>query len=266
MTQLEISPSLFALLQQQAQASGLSVETWLSHQVESQQAQELAEFHTWFVHLVAHDLRTPLAAIMSSSEILKHYQDRLSATRQAEHLDTIQLQVRMLDHLLDHVMVIQKSEIGALAVVPVVQDLEAVCRAAVEDMNDMVRERPDVQVEVRGEMRPVACDERLLRLALTCLLRNAVQYGPEGVPICLTLTVDSDRAVIQVIDEGMGIPPEEIGRVWELFYRASNVRHTTGQGLGLAVTRRVMDLHGGTLHLDSALDKGTTVTITLPLG
>ena len=72
MTQLEISPGLFAQLEQQAQASGLTVETWLSRQVESQRVQALADFYTWFVHLVAHDLRTPLAAIMSSSEILRH--------------------------------------------------------------------------------------------------------------------------------------------------------------------------------------------------
>lgn len=265
MTQLDIHADLYEKVQAQARLSGQTVEEWLTHQVVSDQSVDLSAFNSWFIRLVAHDLRTPLTAIITSTEILKYYRARLTEERQIEHLNTVQMQVRTLNNLLDNVMVVQKYAAGTLVFDPIPQDLEAVCREAIEETSAIVYQNPNLSFRVDGTLPAVNYDEKLLLLALTDVLINAAEYSTEGASIEVTLAMEGDQAIIRVQDQGLGIPPDEQSRVFDLFYRASNVQSFSGHGLGLAVVQRIIDLHKGGVNIDSVQGQGTTVTIKLPI-
>lgn len=264
MMHLDISSDLYAKIQDQARQTGQSIEEWLTDQVRTDQHPELNQLNTWLMRLVAHDLRTPLAAIITSTEILKYYRERLTEERQTEHLNTVQMQVRALNNLLDNVMVVQKYAAGRLNFDPVPQKLEDLCRDAMEETSGIVYQNTRFDFRADGTLPAVTYDEKLLLLALTNVLINAVEYSAEGAPVEITLANVEDEAVIRVSDQGVGIPEAEQGQVFDLFFRASNVKSFNGHGLGLAVVQRVVDLHKGRVHIDSALGRGTTVTIRLP--
>jgi signal transduction histidine kinase len=263
MTQLELNADLYEKLQARANQSGQTIEEWLNDQ--TSQSDEMDVFNTWFTRLVSHDIRTPLAAIMTSAEILKYYRARLTEERQAEHLDTVQMQVRMLNNLLDNIMIIQKYTAGTLVFDPIPQNLEELCREAVEAVSGVVYQKTNFSLQVDGTLPAVSYDEKLLMLALVDVLMNAVEYSAEGTPVEVTLVISGDQALIRVKDQGIGIPADEQNRVFELFYRASNVQSYNGHGLGLAVAQRIIDLHQGSVSIDSAPGQGTTITIGLPV-
>ncbi len=108
-------------------------------------------------------------------------------------------------------------------------------------------------------------DEKLLRYTLKNLLANALKYSPQGSSVQFDLTCHQNQAVFQIQDQGIGIPSEAIPRLFESFYRASNVGTIQGTGLGLAIAKQCVDLHGGQITVDSCVGAGTTFTVTLPL-
>ena len=109
-------------------------------------------------------------------------------------------------------------------------------------------------------------DEQLLRHILSNVLSNALKYSPQGGIVQFDLTCQAGQAVFRIQDHGLGIPAEDRAHLFETFYRAGNVRTIAGTGLGLAIVKRSVELHGGTIDVDSQVGVGTTVTVTLPLG
>jgi signal transduction histidine kinase len=108
-------------------------------------------------------------------------------------------------------------------------------------------------------------DERLLRHILSNLIGNAIKYSPAGSPVEFEIRTEGRQAICVVRDRGVGIPPEDQERLFHAFHRGANVRDVPGTGLGLTIVKRCVELHGGTLHLESAPGRGTTVTVSLPL-
>jgi signal transduction histidine kinase len=108
-------------------------------------------------------------------------------------------------------------------------------------------------------------DAALLRHILGNLLSNAVKYSPAGSPVELTLRQEEDVAVIVIQDHGIGIPEADQARLYEAFHRASNVGETPGTGLGLLLVKRCVELHHGSIHMQSQEGTGTTFTVRLPL-
>jgi signal transduction histidine kinase len=262
MTQLELSANLAETLQSCAQQSGQSVEEWLTDLLTRHSAQQ--EMRRWSERLITHDLRSPLAAIMTSAEMLQIYHDRLTDARRLEHLRTIQMQVRTLNNLLDNVMVIQKAEARTLNFAPQRQDLVSLCEAAIQDAADMIIRQPVVTFQVEGAPQPVLFDERLLRLALVNVLINAIRFSPDDAGVQMAVVFSPSVVSIMIRDQGAGIPPDEIPRVFELFYRGSNIQSVNGKGLGLYVVRHIVNLHQGRVYLESQLNSGTQVTLELP--
>ncbi len=230
---------------------------------------ELNELRSRFVAMTSHEFRTPLATILSSGEILKHYGDRLPGPEKAEVLDTIAASVQRMMRMLDRVLLIGKAEAQMLEFDPQPLDLEKLCRQMLQEARTLQPDSPcELQLEflARGELG--LHDEKLLRHMLGNLLSNAVKYSPLGGVVRFRVSVDGAQLVFEVSDHGIGIPADEIAHLFESFHRASNVGAIQGTGLGLAIVKNAVDLYRGTIEVSSLFGpggSGTCFTVRLPL-
>ncbi|NEP02963.1 MAG: PAS domain S-box protein [Symploca sp. SIO2E9] len=227
---------------------------------------ELSELRSSFVSLVSHEFRTPLTTILSSSELLQRYNHKLSDEKKFNHHYRIRSAVLLMTQLLDEVLTIGKAEAGQLRCEPALMDLVAFCTEVVESMQIGAKNQQELLLRVIGEPKEVQMDERLLRHILTNLLSNAMKYSPEGKKIQFDLSYDYSEVVFRIKDSGIGIPEEDLRKLFNAFRRASNVGTIQGTGLGLAIVKRCVDLHAGEIFVESEEGLGTTFTVKLPYG
>ncbi len=228
---------------------------------------QLAEMRSQFVSSVSHELKTPLTAIRMFAETLRLGRSRDPKT-QTEYLDTIVNESQRLTRLLNNVLDFSKIEQGKRLYRPASASLYEIVESAARAMEYPLSQqgfRLDVQIE--EGLPKVHVDHDAIEQALLNLLHNAMKYSGESREIGLYLKKKDDHAVIQVIDQGIGIDPQEQKRIFEKFYRIPSPENEriVGTGLGLALVSHIVEAHGGYLELDSALGKGSTFSIYLSL-
>lgn len=226
---------------------------------------ELSEVRARFVSIASHEFRTPLSAIKSSVELLKHYGDRLDPAEKAEMFDTIERYVKRMTEMLDQVLQLGKADAGRMEFTPRPLDLEALLRQVIEEVVPRNAPRHRVELRSEGDLRGLHLDERLLRNITTNLLSNAVKYSPDGGVVTVFAGRDGSGVILRIADQGIGIPVADQERLFESFYRARNVGSISGSGLGLAIVKHAVDLHGGSIGVESGSGRGTAFTVVLPL-
>jgi len=235
----------------------------------ARQAAELANrAKSEFLATMSHELRTPLNAIIGFSEIIDN--QLLGPVGQQQYADyarDINESGRHLLQLINDILDVARLEVGRVVLRE--EDLEpaAIVRACLA----MVRERAESgQVQVRADLPadlPLLWgDERRIKQTLVNVLGNAVKFTPAGGQVVVTAEEDSLGLMIRIADTGIGIAPEDLGKVLAPFGQADSgmARRYEGSGLGLPLSRNLMELHGGALHLDSTLGEGTVVTLRFP--
>jgi signal transduction histidine kinase len=222
-----------------------------------------------FLAAASHDLRNPLGAISASAEILERSAERpggVPPERLRACLGHIRLATRRMATLIDGFLDVARVELGRpleLALedadlVPLVRQVVAECQQTATHLT-IACETPERLV--------ARVDVSRLQRVVANVLGNAVKYSPGGGAVRVALTRDGPAAALSVRDSGIGIPEQELGRVFERFYRASNVAgRIAGTGIGLAGVRQIVHEHGGTIAIESALGAGTHITIRVPLG
>jgi two-component system sensor histidine kinase/response regulator len=234
-----------------------------------QREKELSDLKSRIVSMVSHEYRNPLTAILSSAELLEYYGNQWNEEKKLEHLHRIQAAVQHLSDLVGDMLCISQAEAGKLTFKPAPLDLEAFCMHLVTEAQ--LTAGPQHQIifvchhSPESTLPRAALDEKLLRQILSNLLSNAIKYSPNGGSVRLELTWENDAAIFRISDSGIGIPPADLGKLFNSFSRGSNVGTLPGTGLGLAIVKRCVDLHGGKIALDSEVGAGTAVTVTLPL-
>jgi PAS domain S-box-containing protein len=230
---------------------------------------QLREWRDKFFNTMAHEVRTPLAVISASASMLQGYDDRLSPERRQEQYDKILRQVRRMSELTDDISGILRAKLPSNAFKEEPFDLLQVCQDVVSGTQDYVKAGQTCTFTTEtGASFIVRGDVKLLTRALENIVRNAVKYTPEGGSIRVRLTQDAIRencALIEVEDNGIGIPLKDLPLIFEEFKRASNVGSVEGTGLGLAITKQAIELHGGEVVVTSAVGQGTTFNVRLPL-
>lgn len=226
---------------------------------------ELGQLKSRFISMASHEFRTPLTTIQGSVDLLELYDHKLSPEKKLIHLHRIRSNVQNMAQMLDDVLVIGKAEAGKLEFQPAMLDLEHYCRSLVEEMQLSVGERYNIAFTNVGEYTDAYLDEKLLWHILSNLLSNAIKYSPLGGTINFELACGEQDVVFQIKDTGIGIPPEDQKRLFEPFHRAKNVGKVSGTGLGMAIVKRSVEIHGGQITVVSEVDVGTTFTVTLPL-
>jgi PAS domain S-box-containing protein len=225
---------------------------------------ELSELKSRFVSMTSHEFRTPLATILSATEMLERYSERLPAEEKAELLGLTKVAVKRMSHMLEEVLVIGRADSGRLAFNPQPVNVERLCRDIAEEIAKGTADGQRIVLRARGEERLRMLDEKLARHILGNLLSNAVKFSPPGSIVRFDVSIDPGETVFEVSDQGIGIPPEDHPHLFETFHRGRNVSNISGTGLGLAIVKRCVILHGGTIDFDSHVGQGTRFVVNLP--
>jgi PAS domain S-box-containing protein len=225
---------------------------------------ELSRLKTNFVTLVSHEFRTPLGIIMSAADILKKYFDRLAPERRGEHLQDIQDAIRRMAELIDEVLLLARVEAGKMEYKPVPLDLRAFCLRLRDEMQSSGH-TPAIAVTTKPFTTNATADESLLRHIFINLLSNALKYSQPGGEVVFSIARHANDAIFEVRDRGIGILPEDLPELFQTFHRGANVGERPGTGLGLVIVKRCVELHGGSIDVQSREGAGTTVIVRLPL-
>jgi len=226
---------------------------------------ELSELKTRFVSMASHEFRTPLTTIVSSMEILERYIDRMQPEQKEKHFRRIESASRQMTFLLDDVLLLGKAEAEQLHYDPAPVDLGQLAAEIVEDVQLTLPPALSIEMALEGSCKYVVLDKKLMRHIMTNLLSNAVKYSPQGGTVGFYVRCDDHETLIRVTDEGIGIPQKDLAHLFEPFHRAGNVNAIKGTGLGLAITKHAVDLHGGTIEVDSTVGAGTTFIVRIPV-
>jgi PAS domain S-box-containing protein len=194
------------------------------------QEKELSRLKSNFVNLVSHEFRTPLGVILSSTDILASYQDRLDAQQRADHLQDIRHATRQMAALMEEVLLLGRVEAGKMQCRPHSLSLGEFCRRLVDEQISATNAKCPIVLDISTDRDSVQGDEGLLRHIFANLLSNAVKYSKSGREVAFSVSRRASLAVFEVCDQGMGIPPEDQGRLFEAFHRGQNVGEIPGTG------------------------------------
>lgn len=226
---------------------------------------EVDRLRSEFISSVSHELRTPLTFIKGYCTSMLQGNVPWDEDTHLEFLQIVDDKTDQLRDLIDKLLQSAKLEAGALRLEKEPVLLPRLARRVAEDANRGGRH--EVEFRFPPAFPVVEGDNRLLEQVLHNLIENAVKYSPEGGRIIVSGQVDDDEVSISVEDEGVGVPPEHRGRVFERFYRVNSTatRGIRGSGLGLSIARGHVEAHGGKIWVESGTSQGSRFTFTLPL-
>ncbi|HEY9626774.1 MAG TPA: ATP-binding protein [Coleofasciculaceae cyanobacterium] len=227
------------------------------------QEKELGELKLQFFSMVSHEFRTPLSVIAGSSQLLKEKLTNLVELDKLKNLFQIQASAKLMTQLLNDILTLARADAGKLECKPELLEMQFFCLNLIEDIQLFSEQPRSIKFEKYGTRTYAYLDEKLLYSILSNLLSNAIKYSPSDSSIYFTLTCEPDSVIFHIKDEGIGIPKEEQGKIFEPFCRGRNAGNVTGSGLGMAVVKKCLDLHQGELHVESQVGVGTTFTIKI---
>lgn len=224
---------------------------------------ELSELKSRFWSMVVHEFRRPMTSILASAQLLEHHSQELPEVKKREYLYLIQESVRAMDNLLNDVLAVGRAEGGQLKLAPAQLNLEEFCQGLVEEMQFSTDQTHRLIFINHNQCTTACLDQKLLWHILSNLLSNAIKYSPQGSHIYLELFCLEGEVLFQVKDTGIGIPTADQQYLFKAFYRGENVGKIPGTGLGLALVKKCLDLHGGQISVHSEVGLGTTFTVKL---
>lgn len=240
------------------------VEEAICQQLEHER--KLNQFQSQIIRTISHEYRTPLSVVLACSQLLEKNTNPLNQEKHIRNCQKIQSAVKYMVGLLENVLTFSQFESHRMPFFPIRVNLEEFCNQLIEEHQFMSSDSHEIHYNLRDSDKScsVHLDEKLLQQILGNLLSNAIKYSPNGGTINLTITCENKQLILQVEDRGIGIPPEDQPHIFEPFHRAGNVDTIRGTGMGLAIVKRAVDLHGGTIVVESEVGVGTTFTVTLP--
>jgi len=268
----EFSPETIDLLNTFATQSALAIQNArLFREIEDKSAQlEVATQHkSEFLANMSHELRTPLNAVIGFSEVLLERMFGDLNPKQDEYLQDILSSGRHLLSLINDILDLSKIEAGRMELELTTFDLPV----ALDNALTLVRERATrhgirLDLAVDDRVGAVVGDERKIKQVILNLLSNAVKFTPEGGRVTVRALPAGDAVEVAVSDTGIGIAPEDREAIFEEFRQVGSdyARKREGTGLGLTLARKFVELHGGTIRVESEVGRGSTFTVALPVG
>jgi PAS domain S-box-containing protein len=226
---------------------------------------ELNALKSQFISTVSHEFRTPLAGILSSTQLLKRYEDKWDNAKKEEKYTQIFDAVKHTISLLNDVSLVNKGDGSTITVKPCMINLKELLQTIIKE-NKQIYD-PDFEIETTFHLTQTDYffDKEIIRHIFGNLISNAIKYSGNSKKIILNVTEESENILFNVIDYGIGIPESDQKFMFEPFHRASNVEAIPGTGFGLSIVKRMVDTLSGTIIIISETGRGTTVNIKLPI-
>jgi|GEM_PF-2744302 len=229
-----------------------------------QRTEELKQLKSRFMTMVTHQLRAALVTIATNAELLERFLYKWSEEKRYRAFFRIN---ESLKHMMDLLRNVETSttSVEHLSLSPKEINLEAFAQAVAKEVISDLDAQQRFVLSVQGNVSSVLMDEQVLRTVLYQILSNAFKFSPHAQEVKMHVERNTNACVITVRDYGIGIPPSEQHLLFTSFFRGSNVGNIYGSGLGLTIAQQYVQHAGGTISLESGLNKGTTVTLMLPL-
>jgi signal transduction histidine kinase len=223
------------------------------------------ELKSTFVSVVSHELKTPVALIKGYAETLRRDDVEWDRDTVQESLDVIGEEADHLTHLIDSLLEASRIQAGGLRLQLTDVDLPRLAEKIVEAFRTQTKIH-SFELDFQTDLPPVWGDPERLREVLSNLVSNAVKYSPNGGTVWVGGRADGNGVTAYVADQGIGIPPEEQGRIFDRFHRVETGLHrrTEGTGLGLYLVKAIVEAHGGRVWVESAPGRGSIFMFTLP--
>lgn len=215
--------------------------------------------------IITHELRTPLATIKLACEFIRRYREQLDSAACLQRIQSIDQQVERINQMIDEALQVISGMQGSMSFKPRLVNLERLCRMIIDELRDSLGSDHQLSFVSDSRIQYAVVDETLVSRILLNLLSNAIRYSPAGSAVRLELRQEAEQIELSVSDDGIGIAPEEQEHIFEPLYRASNAQSISGTGLGLNIVKDCVTLHNGTISVTSAVGKGSTFTVRLPL-
>jgi signal transduction histidine kinase len=240
------------------------VETALRDKNEALEAAD--QLKTDFIANVSYQLRTPLNTIMGFSEILDNQYFGPLNERQQEYTKGIHEAGERLANLIDDILDLASIEAGYLELKKEPVNIGGLLNGLYDLTKEWARKRKiAVKIFCPPSIPQISADERRLKQAILNLIRNAINFSPEGGNIEISAIQSGDRIDITIQDSGIGIPEEDLARIFQPFERLQHAGKQAGAGLGLSLVKNIIELHNGVIEIDSEEGKGTKVRLILPI-
>jgi PAS domain S-box-containing protein len=220
-----------------------------------------------FFSLISHELRTPLTSIIGYTELLIEVEGDDMSEQARRFVEVIERNARRELRLVIDLLLLTRIEAGTFRIDPANADLRGVISEAAEVARPLA-EKSGIELSIEMADVPTARgDVERLGQVIDNLLSNAIKFTPEGGSVAVRLRAEPGWAVIEVADTGMGVPEHAVEHLFDRMFRTEQAERLQiqGTGLGLTIVRAIVDAHEGTIHVESEVDKGTTITVRLPL-
>jgi signal transduction histidine kinase len=230
------------------------------------QLKELDTLKSQMIQMASHDLKNPLQAAMSYLELLQEDGEDIFTEDMRNYTNVVWTQLTRMFRIINSILNLERVQAGKPA--PEICELDTILHRVVDDMiNQAEIKGLDLKLRIGGRLPAVEGDEQQLGQAFTNLVENAIKFTPSGGCITVRAEANQKDVLIRVVDTGIGISPEEQGRVFERFYRGRHhgMEHASGSGLGLSLVKAVIDSHKGSIVLESEPGQGTTFFVRLPV-
>ena len=230
------------------------------------QLKEMDQMKTDLMSMVTHEIRTPLATVRGFAQIL--LKGGIDNEKGSEFLEIINRQSNRLVNLVNDFLDITRIESGRQVITKTPVNIDKLIQNALADLKPLADEK-SISLQYRpdpGGLSEVFGDRNLIEQVLINLLSNAIKYSPKGASAGVAVAEQNGIVAVSVQDTGLGIPKEALPRLFEKFYRvrAEDRKDIIGTGLGLSLAKQIMEVHGGTIRVESVHGKGSTFTITIP--
>ena len=232
-----------------------------------QQEKELGQLKTRLVSMVSHEFRTPLSIILSSSDILKKYGDRLKENQKEGHLERIIENVQLMNSFLEDTLVLGKLDSDKQIVKPVIIDIPVFLQSILEEILGQAGDERIINInyiKTRSTCTTLLMDKNYLWHIFYNLIWNAVKYSSPAQVIDVEIEMSPHRLQLTVRDQGIGIPLKDQRHLFEPFHRGANTDEIVGSGLGLTVVKRTLDKLGGSIEFTSQPGEGSEFQVSIP--
>ena len=229
-----------------------------------QKEKELNELKTKFLSLVSHEFKTPLSSILTSAILLGKYKLDEQQHKRDKHIKTITDEVHYLNNILNDFLSVEKLETGKVNYKYTTFKLSKVVNEAIYNSNMLLKEGQKIIYPENVDDYSLVQDEKILELALSNLIHNAIKYSAENTSIQMVVNQDKAYTTFKIIDHGIGIPEADQKNIFSPYFRAENVLNTQGTGIGLSIVKSHVENLGGTITFSSKENMGSTFILRIP--